>query len=338
MKILYIGSLWEGSTCLERMRILETLACQVIPFDTTPWVTAGARWQRSFTSRCHWGAPVNKLNTSVQDFSLTLRKITHVWIDKGQWIYPDTLAQIQSRTSAKLIHYTPDSQFLLNISRHFRSCIPLYDLAVTTKPFEVELYKAARAKQVLLVLQGYDDRFTSFAPTSEERGKFDSDVCFIGHCETHYARILNMARHVAERLRIWGPHWRRYRWFHPWAWNHVVGDGVWGKEYPLALASTKVALGLLSKRIPETTTTRSFEVPATGVFMLAERTDDHLALFSEGVEAEFFSSDEELRDKLSFYLKNDHLRQKIAAAGRERCLRSGYHSRAQLIRALEQVE
>jgi spore maturation protein CgeB len=206
-----------------------------------------------------------------------------------------------------------------------------------TKPFEVELYKAAEAAQVVLVLQGYDDRFVPIVPTSEERASLGSDVCFVGHCESHYAERLNMARRVAARLRIWGPRWKRYRWFHPWAWNYVAGDGIWGKQYPLTLASTKIALGLLSKQIPETTTTRTFEIPAMSVFMLAERTDDHLALFSEGVEADFFSGDEELRDKLDFYLKHESLRDKIASAGRERCLRSGYHSRDQLKQVLQQV-
>ena len=126
-------------------------------------------------------------------------------------------------------------------------------------------------------------------------------------------------------------------WLHPWVRRYVAGDGVWGAQYPLALASSKIALGLLSKRIPETTTTRTFEIPATGVFMLAERTEDHLALFAEGVEAEFFDNDEELRDKIAFYLRHDSLRQNIAASGRERCLRSGYHTREQLKKVLEQV-
>jgi spore maturation protein CgeB len=103
------------------------------------------------------------------------------------------------------------------------------------------------------------------------------------------------------------------------------------------LASTKIALGFLSKRIPETTTTRTFEIPAMGVFMLAERTADHLALFSEGREAEFFGSDEELREKLLFYLDHESSRARIAAAGRERCLKSEYHARTQLRRVLAQA-
>ena len=115
-----------------------------------------------------------------------------------------------------------------------------------------------------------------------------------------------------------------------WARPCVSGNGAWGTDYLRALANTKIALGLLGKHIPETTTTRSFEIPAMGAFLLAERTEDHMALFEEGREAEFFGDHEELKDKLRFYLANDRARRAIAAAGRKRCLDSGYSSAEQL--------
>ena len=129
----------------------------------------------------------------------------------------------------------------------------------------------------------------------------------------------------------------RYRSLHRWARPYVCGNGAWGLDYLKALSNAKIALGLLGKHIPETTTTRSFEIPAIGTFMLAERTDDHLALFEEGEEAEFFDNDDELKDKIRFYLANDSARNKIAAAGRERCIRSGYSSYNQLQKVLNKV-
>ena len=81
----------------------------------------------------------------------------------------------------------------------------------------------------------------------------------------------------------------------------IQGDACYGVDYARALTGAKIAIGLLSKRIPETTTTRSFEIPACGTMLLAERTQDHQALFEEGVEAEFFDSAEECADKARFY-------------------------------------
>ena len=58
--------------------------------------------------------------------------------------------------------------------------------------------------------------------------------------------------------------------------------------------------------------------------MLGERTLEHISLFNEGTEAEFFDSNEEMLLKIKYYLTNEAMRIKIAKAGRLRCLTSGY--------------
>lgn len=335
--ILYVGQLWEGGTCLERMKILAGLSCKITPFDTTPWVAGNNRWKSTIAHRINFGAPVRELNSSLETFAQTVDGITHVWIDKGRWIYPETVLALRAKNNSLLVHYTPDPQLLLHRSRHFNACIPLYDLLVTTKPYEIELYKKRGAKEVMLVLQGYDERFAPCKPPSPFRRELESEVCFVGHYETHYAKYLCPAKSACKRLKIWGPNWSFYSSFHPWAKGCVAGNGIWGRNYPFALASSKIALGLLSKKVPETTTTRSFEIPAMGAFLLAERTEDHMKLFDEGQEAEFFSCKEELCEKIIFYLAHEQLRAKIARAGYERSFRSGYDCKSQLSQVLRRA-
>ena len=103
-----------------------------------------------------------------------------------------------------------------------------------------------------------------------------------------------------------------------------------GNQFSRAICSFDLNLGFLNKQNLDTLNTRCLAIPACGGFLLAERRGDLPRLFKEGQEAEFFESTEELIDKVRFYQKNHHLREKVAAAGRERCLRDDYSATATL--------
>jgi len=61
------------------------------------------------------------------------------------------------------------------------------------------------------------------------------------------------------------------------------------------------------------------------------------ALFKEGVEAEYFSSTEELLDKTRFYLEHDAKRLAIAQQGRDKVVRAGHDIRSRMNQWLEDV-
>ncbi|TIL46154.1 glycosyltransferase [Mesorhizobium sp.] len=336
MRLLAIGPMKFGSTTVDRLQALSDLGFEIVPFDVGLYRDFGMKLERSIAWRFNTGRAVKKMNEDLIEFS---RKTSYdlVWVDKGVWLHLETLDYIKKRAQLKVaIHYTPDAQFLSNRSRHFIDCIPTYDLMVTTKPFEIELYKLAKARNVLLVLQGYGSRFGD-ADRFVTTQILSSDLCFVGHCQRHYAKRLKVVAALGFDLKVWGPRWTRYQTLHPWARNVVQSDGLWGDEYAKALASAKIGIGLLSKYIPETTTTRTFEIPAVGTFMLAERTEDHLSLFEEGKEAEFFSSDAELREKIGYYVRNDAERAKVASAGRRRSLISGYSGHNQMAKIVGEL-
>ena len=72
---------------------------------------------------------------------------------------------------------------------------------------------------------------------------------------------------------------------------------------------------------------RTFEIPACGAFMLAERSDSHSELFTEGLEAVFFATPGELAAQVRHYLPRAGERGRIAAAGRRKVI-TGSHSYA----------
>nr|WP_276598371.1 glycosyltransferase [Flavobacterium azizsancarii] len=87
----------------------------------------------------------------------------------------------------------------------------------------------------------------------------------------------------------------------------------------------------------DTQTSRTMEIPACGGFMLAERTTEHLDLFSENKEAVFFSNDEELLEKCRYYLINEEERKRIVEGGILRCKTSGYSNEESIKRMLKIV-
>lgn len=337
MRILYIGQLSEGGTALDRMKALNGLGHSIVPFDVSAIASRASRPLQSIAARFNMGPILGDVNKALKKQAGSLGGISHIWVDKGVWIYPETLHHLKQLTGAWAVHYTPDPQFMFNRSRHFRLSIPVYDSLVTTKEWEIDAYKKAGAKQVILTHQGYGGRFFPRSVAFPDRAALESDVCFIGRVEDHYAQKLRILASLDVQLRIWGDAWPRYADKHPWA-KKLVSRGLWGEGYPIALSCSKIALGLLSKLVPETSTTRTFEIPATGTFLLAERTAVHQELFDEGKEADFFSSDEEMLDKTRFYLKHDEARIRIASAGRARCERSGYSSTELLKTIIDTVQ
>ena len=84
-------------------------------------------------------------------------------------------------------------------------------------------------------------------------------------------------------------------------------------------------------------TTRSFQIPACGAFMLHERTAELARYFDEGKEVACFDTPEELSSKICHYLKHENEREAIAAAGFKRCV-PAYSYDARMAELISYVE
>lgn len=335
-RILYVGSLRPGGNGLDRIAMFRAAGFDIVKADRFQFMQMGTRLERAFAARNHIGrGPAGfdrMLRRKASDGGYEI-----VFVDKGVWVRLSTLRALKAGAATGFaVHYTPDAQFLENQSRHFLRALPFYDLAVTTKPFEVPYYTAAGARRVELIHQGYGERLSPL-PQDDIPDNLRSEVCFIGHCQPHYAKLLEA---VAAKvpLKIWGPNWTAYAQRNAWAQKVVQGDTCYGKDYARALSGAKIAIGLLSKRIPETTTTRTFEIPACGTMLLAERTDAHQELFQEGIEAEFFNDADECIEKLEIYLSDAERRERLARAGLQRCINSNYTTAGQFGRVIDWMQ
>ena len=248
-----------------------------------------------------------------------------LWIDKGVTIKPSALRNIKaSSPSTILISYNPDDMFNpANQTYNYLKAIPIYDHILTSKTHNLAEFLVQGAKQVHFVQNSFEPEIHKpIILTAEEKAKFDTDVGFIGNYEKpRYESIMYLAQHDVDVI-VRGPAWKKVINKHPQL--KIEPTSYFGIEYAKLINATKINLGFLHKGNRDQQTTRSIEIPACRGFLLAERTAEHLALFKEGVEAEYFGSNEELKEKVIYYLHHEEKRLQIAEAGYQRCLESQY--------------
>ncbi len=336
MKILYSGAIYPGyvSTTLMRMNILRDLGHEVHGFCQVPSLGWGGRYGGVLFRRSLSGPPLYLVNRALRREAARFEPDL-VWIDKGVWITAETLTQLKARHQSLLVHYTPDPAFATHHSRHFFKAIPVYDLLITNKKYEIDQYRRHGAKDLLFKYAAFDRDFHQPVSLSlgDER-RYGCDTVFIGTYAKGRERYLSPLTDAAIDLAIWGANWSE-SCSDASLLKNFRGSTLSGRDYTKGIAGGRIGLGLLSPLHPDRSTTRSVEIPACGKFLLAERTEEHQELFEEGHEAEFFSEEAELVDKVHYYLDHDHERDRIAAAGRERCLNSGYSYQHQLKEILE---
>ncbi len=347
LRILYVGALWHGSTCLQRMKALSQLGHQVVGVDTEPPHVRNAATRLANRIRCKlfnlglnvFGprdlAGANKAileKVKAQDWDV-------LWIDKGLTIEAQILVEVKNKSPRCIISgYSPDDMTgRHNQSRQILRHFSLYDIFFTTKSYGVQELKTLGCPKVIFVGNAFDPEIHKPIQVSPmDRKIWGGPVGFVGAYES--ARAVSMYSLATQEIpvRVWGPGWQKSRL----KVKHLLLEqkSLWAEQYALALNAFDINLCFLRKLNRDLQTTRSVEIPACGRFMLAERTDEHLALFEEGKEAEFFSTDAELLDKVRYYLTHEANRQRIAAAGRERSLRSGYSNHDRMREMLQEIE
>lgn len=344
MKILFLGEIGLGQTSLMRLNAFARLGHEVRGVHTVePWKRAS--WlKRQFQRRLSRGPVIDDINRSVSETAQAFRPDL-VWGEKQEFLRVDTLTALR-KLGARLVHFTPDPYFSLTWKRTqlMDQAIGCFDVLVYCKSYERDQY-AALGKPLIYMPLGYCDEVHRPLPSDDPR--WQCAVGFLGGWEPRRERLLHVIAAIGTDLKIRGGYWdflRDGRWtlrrqiilrqlagpdsfrFHRddllgRAWQ---GGEVYGDEYARALTGARIGLGLLRQVCPDQHTTRTFEIPACGSMLLADRTDEHREFFIEGKEAEFFASTEELVDKTAFYCADESARERIARAGFERCVNSKY--------------
>jgi spore maturation protein CgeB len=357
-KILFLGQIGSGQTSLMRMRAFERLGHTVRGVHTTaPWTRVS--WlKRQVQRRLQRGSVVDEINHSVLDRAREFRP-NLVWAEKQEFIRAETIEELR-KLDARSVHFTPDPYFSLDWKRTrlMDAAMGAFDALVYCKSYEREQFEVFGKPLVYMPL-GYCDEVHRPLPSDDARWR--CAVGFLGGWEPRRERLLHAVAAAGVDVKIWGGYWdflRDGKWtlrqhiilrqlaggdsfrFHSdelLARAHQGGE-VYEDDYARAVTGSQIGLGFLRKVCPDQHTTRSFEIPACGSLLLADRTEEHQEFFEEGKEAEFFASCEELLDKVQFYCSNESARKRVAEWGYKRCVEGGYSYVHRLRIALEALE
>jgi len=263
---------------------------------------------------------------------------------KAPHLAPETLRTLRSREIA-LYNYYPDTSVFAH-GTLLPQALPEYDCVFLTKKFlDRDIRARATLRQSFFLPHGYD------AEIHQPRELDEKDLAKYGHDVGVVATYTSQKEEILDRLvslrpdidlQIWGNQWTERNRSARLS-KFIRGAPLNGTSYAKALRAFRISLGIMSGVVQgasqgDETTTRTYEIPACGGFMLHERNDEVLELFEEGKEIACFGSPEELAEKIDYYLARPEERDAIAAAGHARCVPAySYDNRmAEIIRWHEQ--
>jgi spore maturation protein CgeB len=327
LRILSSCNTWQGATDYGFLRAFRRAGHSVLNLSESEFFPGGWRLVAlRLLRRMARLLLLRDYQRALVEAAATLRP--HLFfVYKGTFVAPETIDAIR-RLGAVAINIYPDVSFTVHGALIPRS-LPRYDWIFTTKSYGVaDLTREIGVSHASFLPHCYDPE-THFpaALDAEEASEHACDAVFIGSWSPKKEELLRRARERMPRLglRIWGNGWEGATELA----DAATRRPVLGREYAKAITGAKINIALLSGAVGEAssgdvTTTRTFEIPAVGGFMLHERTAEAQSLFAEGRECAMFGDGVELAEKIAFYLAHPRERLAIARAGHARCLADGH--------------
>lgn len=246
-----------------------------------------------------------------------------VLLIKAENVFYKTLRWMKLRRSFRLINVYPDSPFSVwngNSSVEVLRSLPLYDRFAIWSQVLMPALTSAGCREVVYFPFAYDHEifFQGAEITDEQRTRYATDLLFVGTWDPERERILTelVCRLPSVDLAIWGGMWREKLSPQSLLFDHVRGGSLSAQQMVKAFCAAKIVLNLLRQQNHTSHNMRTFEVPACGAFLLAERSFEQAELlFREGYSIACFTGIDELVSKVQYFLTDDEARRVVAAMG-----------------------
>ncbi len=199
--------------------------------------------------------------------------------------------------------------------------------------------------RVFFLSQGFEPSFFKLESiTPEDIRLYSSEVTFVGNLgsKPQYLtrrRYLNRVLKEGFQLKWWGPRIPRKLSTIGLILGRLGraygGRFVWGQEYAKVARLSKIFLAFDSMpHIRKSMSARMYTAVGCGAFYMCQYVEGIEEFLEPGKEIVTFRDEDEMVDMIRYYLRNDSLRERIAASGRQRVLKEHTYE-ARIKRMLE---
>jgi spore maturation protein CgeB len=314
MKILFVG--WYNPNFMSITeyveRALRHLGHTVEPFEYRQFIIPGiVRDSVSFLQEYDLNRINQKLISRVEQFKPDI-----LFVLQGTTIKPETIDTIRSKYNVTTVNWYIDGSLIieqsLQIAKH-------YDHFFFSHSEGVEKNHEYGNKHVKLLYFACDPEILKpLTPSDADRKRYGSDIVFVG---SHYPDREQALSALSDmNLSIWGPRWTSIAAGSPlrkYVKGEDVDPGVWTK----ILSCSKIVLNIHygfneeKKTFAQQATCKVFEILSCGCFELTDSTKDVNNLFVTKKHLVTYSSINELRENIVYYLNHEKERKEIALAG-----------------------
>lgn len=322
VRVLFLGENWFGSCARACCFALRRLGCDVRDVDLqTIFPQLRMRGSR-IVLRLVAPRLIREYNQAILEVAHQFRP-DFLLAFKGSYIQLETLRELRS-LGAALYNYYPDRVLL---ARHtlLEQTMSEYDCFFDTKQYwdgDAAEHFHPRCRKFLP--HGYDPEIHRPVELEDrDRRQFECDVCLIATHTSVKEAVLEELLRLRPKLdlKIWGSLWKEncrsieVR-------KRVCGPALHGVSYAKAVVASRINLALMgvTSEAKDETSTRTYEVPACGGFVLHPETPEVLDLFDTGREIVCFDSVRQLDEQIDYYLARPEERSAIAQAGYARCV------------------
>jgi spore maturation protein CgeB len=348
MKLLMVGD-WQSDIFEEPLSVaLEKAGLDVIKFKwfylfiTFSQKGFLANALAKFQNKYMIGFIVSRINKQLLTF-IDSQQPNIIFFYRGSHIYPSTMHSIKLKyPRIYVVSYNNDDPFSKLYPwwkwRHFVKSIPFSDLHLAFRHSNLQSLCDKGAIRADLLRGYYNPEVHKKVELSLTNiDEFKCDVIFIGHYEDDgRAQMLDAIAGEQISLKIFGPNGPSKKS----GWDEAIQSSKYlqnqkvrylkGLDYVAAINSAKIGICFMSKLNNDTYTLRCFEIPACGTALFSEWSEDLSSLFEDGVNAVLFKSEQELVDRVKYYLSHPVQLKELADKGRELVQSKGHdvYSRA----------